>query len=139
MIKVFSHIILSSLLILSSAGLTINMHFCQDELIDLAVIAPANSCCEVGEKNSCCHQESDANHSSECSDESIEISSSSDFNITISAFEFSNDHSLDLFLTNHSLAGKLRIAETASFEKSISERPPLISEVDLPQIQSFLI
>jgi hypothetical protein len=139
MIKIFSHIVLSSLLILSSAGLTINMHFCHDELIDMAIMAPAHSCCDVGDQDTSCHQESESSHSNHCSDESIEIESSSDFNISVATFDFSNERSFDLLNSNQSLTENLRIAETATFEIPNFEKPPLIKEVDLSQIQLFII
>ncbi|MFC2080107.1 hypothetical protein ACFLRQ_01390 [Bacteroidota bacterium] len=129
MIKIISYIVLSSLLILSSTGLSINMHYCHDELVDVAVSAPASSCCDDGDEDNC----------PSCHDKSIEIEPVSDFNISITAFDFNNDHSFELFLTDQSIAENLIIAETARSEMSNFEKPPLIKEVDLAQIQVFLI
>ena len=124
MIKIFSHILLLSLLILSTAGLTINMHYCHNKLADVALNSPANTCCDDGDQDACPY----------CNDKSIEIESTDDFIFTATSFDFNNDYSFDLFLTNQSLTEDLRIAETATIEK-----PPLIKEVDLSQIQLFLI
>ena len=138
MIKIFVHIVLSSLFLLSSTGFTINMHFCQEELIDLAVIAPAKSCCDSGQE-CCCHNDSESEQSNKCSDESIEIQSSGDFNISISHFEFNNNESFDLFFAHYFSSEKLIISEVTSFVFPNIEKPPLINEVDLSQIQVFLI
>ena len=51
MILKFLHITLAFLVFLSSTGVTINSHYCMDELKDLSIFLPAKSCC--GER----HQE----------------------------------------------------------------------------------
>ncbi len=47
MIRKTLHIIVASFILISTMGITINMHYCHDQLIDLAFNAPAHSCCEI--------------------------------------------------------------------------------------------
>ncbi|MGB0166293.1 MAG: HYC_CC_PP family protein [Luteibaculum sp.] len=52
-------ILLSFTLFLFSSGLLISMHFCQEELVDVAVYNNAASCCcdDIGTPADCCSEE----------------------------------------------------------------------------------
>lgn len=54
MLKKFSHIILSALLLISTIGLAISKHYCSGSFVSASVFQQAESCC--GESD-CCHNE----------------------------------------------------------------------------------
>ena len=54
MLKRFSHISLSLLLLISTVGFAVSKHYCGDALVDIAFNENAESCCDTG---SCCHNE----------------------------------------------------------------------------------
>lgn len=54
MLKKFSHIILSALLLISTMGLAISKHYCSGSFVSASVFQEAESCC--GESD-CCHNE----------------------------------------------------------------------------------
>ncbi len=139
MLRSISHITLLVLILLSATELTINLHYCQDHLYDFALNAPAHNCCETGEHENHCHHSSDMDMSNHCDDETIKVGSTDEFFISSYSFDFSNVHTIDLFLTNEIL---LENQSTANDAKTIVlnyKKPPTHQEVVLSQIQSFLI
>jgi hypothetical protein len=54
MLKRFSHISLSLLLLISTVGFAVSRHYCDDALVDVAFNQDAEPCCDTG---SCCHSE----------------------------------------------------------------------------------
>lgn len=54
MLKKFSHIILSTVLLISTMGMVVSKHFCGDSFVSTAVFHQAKSCCEDSD---CCHNE----------------------------------------------------------------------------------
>jgi len=54
MLKRFSHISLSLLLLVSTVGIAVSKHYCGDALVDVAFNKNADSCCDDG---ACCNNE----------------------------------------------------------------------------------
>ncbi|AHW61149.1 hypothetical protein SAMN05444285_11126 [Draconibacterium orientale] len=54
MIKKLNHIILASLLLISTMGLAVSKHYCHSSLVDVSIFAEADSCCGDG---GCCTNE----------------------------------------------------------------------------------
>jgi hypothetical protein len=54
MLKRFSHISLSLLLLVATMGFTVSKHYCGDALVDISYNENADACCDTG---SCCHNE----------------------------------------------------------------------------------
>lgn len=54
MLKRFSHISLSLLLLISTVGIGVSKHYCGDALVDIAFNEEAKSCCDDG---ACCSNE----------------------------------------------------------------------------------
>jgi hypothetical protein len=48
------HIVLSLLIVVSTSGVTVNMHYCHNRLISVGVLFNAKPCCN---SKSCCHNE----------------------------------------------------------------------------------
>jgi hypothetical protein len=138
MLKVISHIALSVMLLFAATGMTINMHFCQDHLYDLAINAPAHDCCETDTDENTCHHDHDMAKSPHCEDKSIEIESSQDYVSSGFTFNFENSHSFELFSTSQ-LMLESPVAENTSVTRIFNYKKPPPQEVVLSQIQSFLI
>ena len=51
MIRKLSHIILASLLLVTTMGMAVSKHYCHSSLVDVSVFANADSCCDDG---GCC-------------------------------------------------------------------------------------
>lgn len=140
MFKLISHTFLSALLLVSATGMTVNIHFCQDHLYDLALNAPAHSCCEPDQDNNTntCHLDHDMAKPHQCDDKSIKIESSHDYLVSGSSYDFGDTHSFELFGTTTLLI------DSPDTEKSYTTRifkykKPPPQEVVLAEIQSFLI
>jgi hypothetical protein len=139
MFRLISHIILSGLILLSLTGLTVNLHYCQDTLYDIALNSPAESCCENGAHEHHCHPVPDMDNSNHCDDETIKVESTDDFFVSSYSFDFDDVNHIDLFnRTLIFLENKLTANNTES-EVLNYKKPPLLPEVVLSQIQSFLI
>ena len=54
MLRKFSHIILSSLLLVSTIGMVVSKHYCGDSFVSTTIYHQAESCC--GDSD-CCHNE----------------------------------------------------------------------------------
>jgi len=139
MIKILSHIVLSALLLVSATGMTINMHYCNGHLYDLALNAPAHDCCGSDMDDNMCHHDHDMAKSDQCDNETIKIESTNDFFVSSYTFDFDNVHSIDLFFPT-----QLLIEESVTTESPVrgilnGKKPPPTQEVVLSQIQSFLI
>lgn len=137
MIKIAGHIVLSVVMLISSAGMTIDMHFCRDQLIDLAIFGPAHSCC--GADDGTGHCQMDMGNSGHCDDETIRIESIHDFLGSAFAFDFEDDHSSELFF-NTKLFFNTPVPDEFPF-RAVAEyrKPPPYQEVSLSDIQSFLL
>lgn len=136
MLRSVAHIALAFVVLLSSTGLSVNMHFCHEHLVDIAVMAPAKSCCEVDEgMRGCCTTEFDGanNH---CKDESISVDTADDYLQTTFSFSFRNDIFQELqwmIAWNVAVTGQNNPLDQTWAEY----RKPPTSEVSQPDIQAF--
>ena len=139
MIKFISHITLSVLLLLSATGMTINLHYCHDQLIDLALIVPAQSCCETSTRENHCHHGSIIDKPNHCDDETIGFESTSDYLISAYTLNLEDTPSFDLFYSTPLVPDGQRTRESTITTLFNFKKPPNPQEVVLSQIQSFLI
>ncbi len=63
MLKAFSHIILSMVLLVSTIGMTVSKHYCGGEIVSVSVFHEADSCCDM---KGCCQNE---NHTYQVKDD----------------------------------------------------------------------
>ena len=135
MIRKVTHIVIAVFILISTTGFTINMHYCHDKLIDMALLAPAHSCCGT--------EENDANQSQAscpgCQDESIVVEPADDYEVSASTFNFENTHFTNLFLCSVTFNYFQGIDESTKNEVPWYKKPPPYQEVVLSQIQSYLI
>ena len=138
MIKKIVHIVIANLILVSTIGFTINMHYCHDQLIDLALFSPAHSCCDTGSEGHC-HTPDGISNMNHCEDESIEVGSTDDYVVLSFTFNFENTHNIDLLLTATILNNFQGIDNLVENEAPWHKKPPPYQEVVLSQIQSYLI
>ena len=114
------------------------MHYCHSKVYDLAVFAPAHSCCE-----SCCggpcHVSGDIDNTNHCEDESIVVESTDDYIGSSYAVSLENAHSIDLFLIASILFNLQGQNNDVLIEPPWHKEPPPYQEVVLSHIQSYLI
>ena len=135
MIRKTLHIVIAGLILISSMGIAINMHFCHDKLIDLALNAPAHNCCDINEEAASQSQDSCPG----CQDESIVVEPGDDYEVPAVTFNFENSHQTTLFLSSVILNYFQYIDESTKNEVPWYKKPPPYQEVVLSQIQSYLI
>jgi hypothetical protein len=139
MFRFFSHILLSGLILLSITGVTVNLHYCQDGLYDIALSSPAENCCENGAHDHPCHQDSNMDKPIDCEDETVKVESTDDFFVSSYSFDFNNNQIIDLFHIT-SLFSENRGTTKITSSKVPNFKIPLVPpEVVLSQVQSFLI
>jgi len=135
MIRKVLHIVIAVFILISSTGFTINMHYCHDQLIDMAFLAPAHSCYDT--------DKADANQSQDscsgCQDESIVVEPGDDYVVSTSTFNFENSQNTTQFLTSVILNYFQGIDEPTKNEVPWYKKPPPYQEVVLSEIQSYLI
>ena len=139
MIRLISHIILSGLILLSVTGLTVNLHYCQNSLYDIALNSPAESCYENGAHENCCHADPDMENSNHCDDETVKVESTDDFFVSSFSFDFEDFHQIDLLFAIHILSENHRTSNNYESEVLNFKKPPILPEVELSQIQTYLI
>jgi hypothetical protein len=135
MIRKTLHIVVASLILISTMGITINMHYCHDQLIDLAFNSPAHSCCDINDEGASQSQDKCPG----CQDESIVVDPGDDYEVTALAFNFENLHNIDLIFTSALFTSLQGIDEPTKNEVPWYKKPPPYQEVVLSQIQSYLI
>ncbi len=135
--RILSHIALSALILLSATGLTINMHFCQGELYDMAFVSPAADCCGVDTDVNICQQDQGIAEFHHCNDESIKIEAAHEYLVSGFSFNFEISHLFELFGTSSSIPESTDTEKSLTASISNNKKPP--QEVVLSQIQSFLI
>ena len=139
MLRKIFHSVLAMLILLSSTGLTLNMHFCHNRLIDLAVIAPAKSCCGYESNQELDHHQINlVPRSCHCEDRSIAYETEENYLAEANSVNFKNTLQFKLNWQNisqHIVASATQ--NKASFYPDL-RRPPT-RDVSLPQIQAFLL
>ena len=138
MIRKALHIIMAAVVLVSTMTVTINLHYCHDQLIDLALYSPAESCCD-SDKAASCHTEEGVKQMHHCEDDSLVLEGREDLMGSSFTFSLANNHSIDLLFGTDSHHVYNVYAE--SFKPAVPEYyfPPPYQEVDLSQIQSYLI
>jgi hypothetical protein len=139
MLKIISHIILSGFILLSMIGLNVNIHYCQDELYDIAVNSPADNCCEDDAHHHPCHEDPEGDKSHQCQDETLQVASTDYFFVSSNSFNLSDSKIINLFGTTPIISAIESIANITTSEVLHFKNPPTLPEVVLSQVQSFLI
>ena len=138
MFKKVVHIIVACFILVSTTGFTINLHYCHNQIYDLALFAPAHSCCETTTQGHC-HSTGDIANMNHCEDESIIVESIDDYLGSSYTASLENTHSIDLLLAA-SILINVEVSDDDIVRKAPwHKEPPPYREVVLSQIQSYLI
>tara|TARA_R110002050_G_C8830797_1_gene505204 strand:- start:621 stop:1073 length:453 start_codon:yes stop_codon:yes gene_type:complete len=140
--KKFSHIVLSFLLLISTMGMVINLHYCEGKLYDVGIFSEAKNCCFVDDhhhKNENHHKHIHAHHDcdaknlgqNDCDDEAVTIEPVDHFVASSFSFDFDN-----LSFINFSLAVPVITNLHKLSTVSIAEIPEL--NIPPPRIQTIL-
>jgi hypothetical protein len=132
------HIIFACFILVSTTGFTINLHYCHSKIYDLAVFAPAHSCCEAGSEAQC-HAPNNIDNANHCEDESIVVESTDDYVGSSFAVSLEDVNSIDLLLNASILFHVQGPDDEVLIEPPWHKEPPPYHEVVLSQIQSYLI
>jgi len=134
------NIILAIILFLSSAGLLVNKHYCQDELKNVAIFVEAKSCHEQQEQAVCPHHqkaetEEEKNNCCENESEFLKL----DQDLQVENFDFASlKKPLQLAVVMIALTIELPSTESTN-PHYLSYKPPIVCD-DLPVVlQSFLL
>ncbi|WP_053185868.1 HYC_CC_PP family protein [Sunxiuqinia dokdonensis] len=139
-----SHILLSFLLLLSTMGMVINLHYCENQLYDVGIFFEATNCCI---ENSQSHHHENENHhkhiqahhdcnpenhaQNDCDDETVTIEPVDNFVASSFSFDFDNLSFINLFLLVPVITDLYNLSAV-----SISEIPEL--NIPPPKIQTIL-
>ena len=138
MFKKIIHIIVAGFILVSTTGFTLNMHYCHDQLIDLALFSPAQSCCDTSNEDPC-DTDNSVSKMDHCEDESVIVESTDDYVGSSFTVSLENDHSIDLLLTASILFNVQDADDEIVTEAPWQKEPPPYQEVVLSHIQSYLI
>ena len=136
MAKKVLHSALALMMILTVSGITINLHYCHDRLYDMALFAPAHSCCETGAH---CHLPGDSGNMDHCEDDAIHVESTGEYIGTFNPASFGDAPVIDLLPHFCSSVHEAPVEDRRSAETFWYQEPPPPNEVDLSRIQTYLI
>ena len=87
MIYKLVHIILAGLVLISTTGIVVNKHYCQNQLKNIALFSKAKSCHDINKVSSCPLHNNHQNEDKGCCDEETDfIKSDEEFVMTSSDF-----------------------------------------------------
>jgi hypothetical protein len=139
MFKLIAHTVLSGFIILFMTGVTINFHYCQEGLYDIALNAPAHDCCDGEAHDHHCHAHADQHHSDQCKDKTVKMGTTDEYVVTLSQFDFSLLEIIELFTETAPVIENPYTANTHPGKLFHFKKPPTFPEVTLSRVQSFLI
>lgn len=138
MFKIFSHITLSVLILASTTGFTLNMHFCHDNLIDIAVNHQADSCCDLPQEKSDCNGEPEMEKSNHCENRSLVAAITSEISVPSFTFDFEDFHYTTLDVLP-AIPLEAPVITSLTIKRSREWKKPPPQSVDLSLIQTFLV
>jgi hypothetical protein len=138
MIKKGLHIITACMVVISTMGISVNMHFCHDQLIDLALYSPAESCCDTSNEEQCDTHDG-LSKMSHCQDDSFVVDALEDFVGSSLATEFASYESTDVLSWLTSPYNSSGSNEEPKSKVPEHYFPPPYNEVDLSRVQTYLI
>lgn len=125
MLRKIGHIALIFLLLLSTMGITISKHFCNDKLISQGITSSISSCC--GGDDSSCQM---------CHTEHIKLKVEDDFQDSSDIFDF-QQIALNINFVYTLISSELRSEELVEFPR-LESPPPLTTLTFLSLLQTYL-
>ncbi len=141
MLKKISQILLILVLLVSTVGMNINMHFCQQKLYDIAVFKDAADCCapKTNHHEKSHHCKVNNHHKNDCEDETIPIDKVDSFIVTSFNFDFQTISlsTLFTFITIYMDLNSTLVTQQVELH-NLNISPPKIQAV-LSLLQTYLI
>lgn len=131
--------VISGFITLFMTGVTINLHYCQEGLYDVALNSPAHDCCDRGEHEHQCHAPADDDHSDQCSDKTVKMGTTQEYVVSSCQYVFSDFETIDLFTESALVIQNPYTANIHPGKLFHFKKPPTFPEVTLSRVQSFLI
>tara|TARA_R110002050_G_scaffold183855_2_gene317315 strand:+ start:2536 stop:2904 length:369 start_codon:yes stop_codon:yes gene_type:complete len=122
MLKKISHIMLISLILLTTMGMTVSKHYCGSSLESVGVLSTPEDCCKM--PNECCHHES------------FTIKIQDDFSVTTHAFDFTQFAVVLPALVELVPVGATEKPSSVSF---LDAPPPPKIQTVLSRLQAYLL
>jgi len=140
MIKKIVNTAIVSLLLVATTGLTVNLHYCRENLYDIGVFSKAESCCMPGE-NKKPHRHCNVNNhqKSDCEDKTVNFEPVDNFVVSSSNFDFSNFSSLSLFILNSIVTDIFNYISISVIEIPKQDISPPEIQVVLSLLQTYLL
>ena len=142
MLKKIGHIILIPLLLVSTMGMTVNMHYCNHKLYDIGIFGKAENCCSP-QAHSHHHRSHQCNlknhHKKNCEDETIRLDKVDNFVVSYFNLDFQNIplSTLFSFISVFTDINSTSVAQQVEFH-DLNISPPEI-QVVLSLLQTYLI
>lgn len=144
MFRKSGHISFALLLLVSTTGLTINFHFCDNRIYDIAFFGKADACCCMTGKDQDEHSKDldycdDVDHQeNNCNDESIRIIHPDDFIISSIDF-FTDSNPVQKYLNALPVPGYAMQGRETKFYFTDRHKPPPLNKNPYCLFQNFLL
>ncbi len=139
MFKKAVHIVMAFMILVSSTGFTLSMHFCHDHLIHMAFFGPADNCSGSSETaDTCCNNPGGFHMPGHCKNEVVAVESLEDLMAGLTGFQISPDFLLNLQLPVSS-CWIIADITPSPFNQVPEFRKPPPEDVNLSDIQVFLL
>ena len=139
MFKLVAHTVIAGFLILFLTGVSIDFHYCQEGLYDIALNSQAHDCCDGGAHDHHCHHPADQGHPDQCKDKTVKMGTTDEYVVSSSQFDFSDLEIIDLFTETALVIENPYTANIHPGKLFHFKKPPTFPEVALSRVQSFLI
>lgn len=143
MLRKISHLTLIFLLLVSTVGLSINLHYCNNNIYDIGVFSEAISCCSVDANkhlNKELHHNCEMNsHKNDCEDETLKIESLDNYITSSNDININNESFVNLFIVSAFVTDVLNLSHITSEEVPIYNISPPKIQVILALFQSYLL
>lgn len=143
MLKKVSHIGLIILLLVSTTGLTIDLHYCNHKLYDIGVLSEAHNCCMPieNETNNIKHNhcDKDSHQKGNCEDETIQVKHVDDFTASSFNTDFNRLSFISLFLSISAVTDLYGLSEIIIGEVPEWNNSPPKHQVALSLLQKYLL
>ena len=152
MIKKLGHIFIALLLLISTTGMTVRLHYCNNRLYDVGIFSNAANCCmdvvhehsqEAGhhqhknKNNQDCNSES--HQKNDCENDTVKVETVGNYVLSAFDFDFNSISFLNLFLSTSVVINLYNPQDISTVEiPSWNISPPKI-QVLLSLLQTYLL
>lgn len=150
MAKKFSHIALSFLLLISTMGMIINLHYCEGKLYDVGILSEAKNCCFDDDQRHAHENENQHKHihahlvcdsknagQNHCENEAVAIEPVDQFVASSFSFDFDNLAFINLSLSVPVITNSYNLSTVSTGEIPNLNIPPPKIQTTLSNLQVY--